>query len=90
MNKKYKKSKKIIGNGLLKDIFNKTKDIVFDKGVDYIKSKQIISKGLAALSLAQPELAPVTAPLSAVSSFFGFGKMNKPKKLKMKKLKLMM
>lgn len=83
------KNKKIVGNGLLKDIFNKAKDIVFDKGVDYIKSKQIISKGIAGLSLVQPELSPITVPASAVASFFGYGKMKKPKKIKMKKMKIM-
>jgi len=73
------KTGKMKGNGLLKDIFDKAKDILIDKAHSYVKDKQIISKGLAGLSVAQPELAPITAPLSAGASLLGYGKKRNKK-----------
>ena len=75
------KTSNMKGNGLLKDIYNKAKDLVIDKAHSYIKDKQLISKGLAGLSVAQPQLSPITAPLSAVSSLLGYGKKSRKKNL---------
>jgi len=66
------------GNGLLGDIASKAKDLIVDKAVGYVKDNKLISKGLAAASL-NPTFAPVTAPLAAVSSLFGYGKKKKKK-----------
>lgn len=66
------------GNGLLGDIASKAKDLLIDKASSYVKDNKLISKGLAAASL-NPTFAPVTAPLAAVSSLFGYGKKKKKK-----------
>ena len=70
------RGKNMKGNGLLKDIYEKGKDLLIDKAHSYVKDNKLISKGLAAASL-NPTLAPITGPLSAVSSLFGYGKRKK-------------
>jgi hypothetical protein len=81
----YKAKKGIKGNGLVDDIISKGRSWILDKAHQAIKEKKIISRGLAGLSLANPSLAPITGPLSALSGVLGYGL---PKKKKMKKMKL--
>jgi hypothetical protein len=69
------------GNGLLGDIADKAKDLLINKASSYVKDNKLISKGLATASL-NPTFAPVTAPLAAAASLFGYGK-KKNKKLNM-------
>jgi hypothetical protein len=76
------KSKGMKGNGILGDIASKAKDFLINKASSYIKDNKLISRGLAAASL-NPTFAPVTAPLSAAASLFGYGKKKKKKNLNM-------
>jgi hypothetical protein len=76
-----KSSKGMKGKGLLGDIASKAKDLFIDKASSYVKDNKLISKGLAAASL-NPTFAPVTAPLAAAASLFGYGK-KKRKNMKM-------
>jgi hypothetical protein len=69
------------GKGLLGDIASKAKDLFIDKASSYVKDNKLISKGLAAASL-NPTFTPVTAPLAAAASLFGYGK-KKRKNMKM-------
>lgn len=69
------------GNGLLGDIASKAKDLFIDKASSYVKDNKLISKGLAAASL-NPTFAPVTAPLAAAASLFGYGKKKSKKNMK--------
>jgi len=66
------RGKNMKGNGLLKDIYEKGKDLLIDKAHSYVKDNKLISKGLAAASL-NPSLAPFTVPLSAASNILGYG-----------------
>jgi len=68
--------KKMKGNGLLEDIYNKAKDILIDKAHSYVKDKKLISKALSAASL-NPTWAPITAPLAGVASIAGYGRKKK-------------
>lgn len=76
------KGKGMRGKGLLGDLASKAKDLFIDKASSYVKDNKLISKGLATASL-NPAFAPVTAPLAAAASLFGYGKKRKNKKLNM-------